>query len=106
MKKSFSKFLPTFLGDYSLSKKRSSGIDWVLFCATLPLLGAGLMTMSSFTGDTQLFIRQLIWISISFVIFFSLSRIDVRFLRKTWVSVSLFTISCALLGGLFALGKV
>lgn len=107
MKKSLSRFLPTFLGNYSLTKQNSSqGIDWILFCATLPLLGAGLMTMNSFMGNSQLFIRQGIWILVSFVVFFSLSRVDFRFLRKTWVSVTLFSISCFLLLGLFTLGKV
>lgn len=107
MKKKILTWLPTFLGSYSLSKENTdSGIDWILFCATLPLLGAGLMTMNSFTGDSQLFLRQSIWILVSFLIFFTLSRVDFRFLRKTWVSVTLFTVSCALLLGLFALGKV
>ncbi len=82
------------------------GIDWVLVCAILPLLGAGLMTMNSFTDSNQFFIRQLIWIFISFVIFFSLSFVDFRFLRKTWVSVTLFLSSCVLLVALFFIGKV
>ncbi len=97
----------TFLGNYSLTKENSAqSVDWVLFCATLPLLGAGLMTMNSFTGDSELFVRQLVWIIISFVMFFSLSLVDFRFLRKTWVSVTLFGISCLLLISLFTLGKV
>ncbi len=86
--------------------KKAFDIDWILFCATLPLLGAGLVTMNSFTGDSQFFIRQIIWIFISITIFFGLSTIDFRFLRKTWVSVALFLVSCVLLGGLFVVGKV
>ena len=61
--------------------------------------------MNSFTGDSQFFFKQLIWISVSVSIFFGLSYVDFRFLRKTWVSVLLFVISCILLIGLFALGK-
>ena len=96
-----------FLGHYSLAKEgQTLGIDWVLFFATLPLLGAGLMTMNSFTGDSQLFVRQSIWILISVSLFFILSFMDFRFLRKTWVSLTLFSISCTLLLGLFTLGKV
>lgn len=107
MKDFFSKLVPTFLGNYSLSKEsKPEGIDWVLFSATLPLLGAGLITMNSFTGDSQLFFRQSIWILISFAIFFGLSFVDFRFLRKTWVSVTLFLISCVLLVALFIIGKV
>jgi len=32
--------------------KTSSGIDWLLVLFTLPILGAGLITMKSFTSDT------------------------------------------------------
>lgn len=107
MKNFFSRLLPTFIGNYSLAKEgRPLGIDWILFFATLPLLCAGLVTMNSFTGDSQLFFRQSIWIGVSFAIFFTLSFVDFRFLRKTWVSVTLFLVSCGLLGSLFVLGKV
>ncbi len=93
--------------NYSISKEHAgSGIDWVLFAATLPLLGAGLVTMNSFTGDSGLFVRQLIWILVSFIIFFTLSFVDFRFLRKTWVSVALFLVSCGVLASLFVIGKV
>lgn len=83
-----------------------SNIDWILFGATLPLLGAGLVTMNSFTGDSSFFIRQLIWIIISIAVFFGLSFVDFRFLRKTWVSVTLFLISCSVLMILFVVGQV
>lgn len=73
--------------------------------ATLPLLGAGLVTMNSFTGDSQFFIRQLIWIVVSISVFFGLSFVDFRFLRKTWVSVVLFVASSASLVILFIIGK-
>lgn len=89
-----------------IAKKVALRIDWILFCATLPLLGAGLVTMNSFTGDSQFFIRQIIWIAVAIAVFFGLSAIDYRFLRKTWVSVLLFIISCALLVGLFVVGKI
>lgn len=87
-------------------KNQPQGIDWILFCATLPILAAGLVTMNSFTGDSQLFLRQLTWIVVSLGIFIGLSFIDFRFLRKSWVSVLLFLASCALLLSLFTLGKV
>lgn len=101
------KFLSSAFGSYSIkSDTEKSGIDWILFLATLPLLGAGLVTMNSFTGDTDFFSRQIIWIAVSLIIFFSLSFVDFRFLRKTWVSVALFGGSCALLVSLYAVGKV
>ena len=81
-------------------------MDWWVFLCILPILAVSLVTMHSFNGDSSFAAHQIIWISISTVIFFCLSFIDVRFLRATWVSVSLFIISTTLLLGLFVLGKV
>lgn len=86
--------------------KKFMGIDWVLFLATIPLLLAGLITMNSFTGDSYFFDKQLISIFIAIVIFFSLSRVDFHFIRKTWFSVTLFLISCLSLLSLFVIGTV
>ena len=87
--------------------KKKFTIDWILLGAIIPLLGAGLVTMDSFTsGGTNLFGRQLIWIGISVALFFVCSFIDWRFLRKTWVSVTLFVLSCVSLGLLFVIGHV
>ena len=82
------------------------GMDWWIFLAVVPILAAGLVTMHSFTGDTSFATHQFIWIAISLIVFFVVSNIDVRFLRSTWVSVTLFTISVLLLGALFTLGKI
>lgn len=81
-------------------------IDWILFLTTLPLLAAGLVTMNSFTDTTHLFLRQLIWIVVAISIFFACSFVDFRFLKKTWVSVTLFAISVLSLGALFVVGTV
>ena len=93
----------------SITPTKRSGIDWILVGAIVPLLCAGLATMNSFGGsvsDGRFFVRQLIWILISVIVFFVCSIIDFRFLRKTWVSVTLFTISCTLLSLLFVIGHV
>jgi len=81
-------------------------IDWLLFFATLPILGAGLVTMNSFTGETNFFDRQLVWIGLSFIVFFVFSFIDFRFLKRTGVIVSLFIISIVILLALFVTGHV
>jgi rod shape determining protein RodA len=81
-------------------------IDWVLFIALMPILGAGLITMRSFTGDTSLFDKQLLWILISIIIFFTLSAIDVRILKNTKVLVLLFIFFLAILATLFIVGRV
>lgn len=81
-------------------------MDWWLFLAIMPILAAGLITMHSFIGDASFAEHQMIWIAASLLVFFGVSQLDVRFLRSTWVSVALFTVSVGLLGALFALGKI
>ena len=60
--------------------------------------------MKSFTEATPYFSHQIIWISISFFIIFSLSYIDFRFLKRTDVLVALFFIFSGLLLFLFIAG--
>lgn len=81
-------------------------IDWVLFLSIIPILLAGLVTMNSFTGQNQFFLKQIVWIVISIGVFFVFSFIDFRFLRRTGVLVGLFLFSCLLLLSLFVLGHV
>ena len=87
-------------------RKSFLAIDWILVCALLPLLGAGLVTMNSFIGESVLLDKQLAWISISFIIFFLLSFVDFRFLRRTGVLVGLFLVSIALLLLLLAMARI
>jgi rod shape determining protein RodA len=98
--------LSKIFGNYLVKNKDQNGIDWILFLSTLPLLGAGLVTMNAFTGDVTIFYKQLSWICVSLIVFFILSFVDFRFLRKTWVSVTLFLSSCAALTLLFVVGRV
>ncbi len=81
-------------------------IDWWLFFAIIPILAAGLITMYSFSGDNAFASHQMVGIAVSLIVFFGITFIDVRFLRATWVSVTLFVTSVAFLGALFTLGKV
>jgi rod shape determining protein RodA len=84
--------------------KISSGVDWLLVLFMLPVLGAGLVTMKSFTGEALLFNHQLLWIGISFIFLFSLSFIDFRFLKRTDILVALFAFFSSLLILLFVFG--
>lgn len=86
-------------------KKFFPNMDWLLVGALIPLLFAGLTTMQSFTGETNYFFKQSIWIGISFFLFFLLSRVDFRFLRKTGVIMTLYIITCTILLSLFVIGK-
>lgn len=81
-------------------------IDWWLFGATLPLLGAGLVTMHSFTESSYYFERQLLWIFVAVVLFFVASLIDWRFLRRSGVIVSIFSFLIVLLFGLSVFGRI
>lgn len=66
-------------------------IDWILFLSLVPLLFAGLITMKSFgAGDDYFFLRQLIWIGISFAVFFWLSFSDPLVLRARSVLVGMY----------------
>ncbi|MEX0934774.1 MAG: rod shape-determining protein RodA [Candidatus Paceibacterota bacterium] len=85
------------------------GIDWILFLATLPLLAVGLVTMNSFLPNETVgnfFSRQLVWVFISIAVFFLLSFVDFRFLRRTGVVTSLFVGTVIILGLLFVIGSV
>lgn len=79
-------------------------VDWLLVLFILPVLLAGLLTMKSFTEVTPFFTKQLMWIGISFAVFFFLSSIDFRFLKRTDVLVTLFGIFSFLLVLLFIIG--
>jgi rod shape determining protein RodA len=86
--------------------KISSSIDWLLVLFMLPVLGAGLVTMKSFTTETSYFSHQLVWIVISFVFLFVFSFVDFRFLKRTDVLVTLFSIFSGLLLLLFIFGHI
>ena len=66
------------------------GIDWILFTALIPIIGAGLVTMNAFTGDGLFFDKQLAWAAFSLIIFLAVSFIDFRFLRRTGVVVTIY----------------
>jgi cell division protein FtsW (lipid II flippase) len=87
-------------------RKNFFAIDWMMILSLLPILGAGLVTMNSFTGESGLFNKQVAWIAVSFIIFFVLSFVDFRFLRRTRVLVGLFLASCLLLLILLAVAGV
>jgi rod shape determining protein RodA len=66
------------------------GIDYTLLIAIIPLLVAGLVTMNSFSGAENgakiagdyFFVRQLVWIAVSFGAFLLMRSIDWRFLKS------------------------
>ncbi len=83
-----------------------SHIDWTLLISALLIVAAGILTMGSFSGDGYFSEKQIVWVSISVAVFFILSFIDFRFLRRTGVIVSLFLISTISLLLIFIFGDV
>lgn len=81
-------------------------IDWILFLAIVPILGAGLVSMYAFMGVNNFFERQLLWIAVAFAVAIGVSFLDLRILRKTYAVLALFLFSTGLLALLFLLGSV
>ncbi len=78
----------------------------MLFCAVLPLLAGGLVTMESFeSGADYFFIRQLMWVLVSIATFFFVSAIDWRFLKRSGVLAGLFVSMVLVLFALFGLAR-
>lgn len=92
-----------------MAEKVIKRIDWLLVIFIFPIVVSGLVTMKSFTpqeNSTVFFNKQIIWILVSFIVFFACSFIDFRFLKRTDVLVSIFLVTCFILFMLFALGHV
>ncbi len=92
-----------------MAEKALKTIDWMLVFFIVPIILAGLFTMKSFVGDdggVNFFDKQIIWISISFIVFFVFSFFDFRFLKRTDVLVTIFLFFCLVLFSLFVFGKV
>lgn len=88
-----------------MEKKNLKHIDWLLLAFVAPIVGAGLVTMKSFVGETSFFNQQIIWITISLVFFFTASFFDFRFLKKTKILTSLYLLFVLLLMLLFVAGS-
>jgi len=90
-------------------QKVSKRIDWLLVFLIIPITLAGLFSMKSFGVDlssNNFFEKQIIWIAVSFIVFFLASFIDFRFLKRTNVVVFLYVFLCLILLALFVLGSV
>lgn len=81
-------------------------VDWVLFLATLPIVGGGILTMNAFTGQNYFAVRQSIWLAVSVLVFLAASRIDWRFAKRPRVLVALYISLNIILLALFTAGRV
>ncbi|MEK7588937.1 MAG: rod shape-determining protein RodA [Patescibacteria group bacterium] len=92
-----------------MAEKVIKRIDWILVFFILPIISAGLVTMRSFVPEENagsFFNKQIIWVLVSFAVFFIFSFIDFRFLKQTNILVALFLFFCLVLLVLFILGSV
>jgi rod shape determining protein RodA len=84
-------------------------IDWLLVFFIVPLILSGLFTMKSFLleeNTDNFFQKQIIWLGISFLIFFIFSFLDFRPLKHTNIIIFLYILFCGILLLLFVLGSV
>lgn len=85
-------------------KSRFFNLDWILIFAVAPLLVAGLITMKKFGAGTEAdyyFIRQIIWIFASVLVFLFFSSVDWRFLKKGELLVLIYLFLIVVLVALF-----
>ncbi len=82
----------------------SKNVDWILVAALVPILLAGVVTMSSFGTETSYLVKQLLWIVVAFAAFFILSGIDAQVFKKAGTLVWLFLFGTGLLLVVFLLG--
>lgn len=71
--------------------------DWTLYLPALTLALLGILTMSTFGQGVSLAPRQLLWIFIASGLYFALSMLDVRFIRRTSVVMMLYGVAVVLL---------
>ena len=71
--------------------------DWTLFIPALVLALLGILTMSTFGQGASLAPRQVLWLALASLVYFGLSTIDVRFIRRTAVVMALYALSLVLL---------
>jgi rod shape determining protein RodA len=81
-------------------------VDWLLVTTAVLLSLLGLVTMNSFTGESIYFERQSIWLGISLLVMWGVSRIDARLLYRTGVIVGLLLGTLALLTLVLVFGTV
>lgn len=83
-----------------------TGFDIPLFGAALLISLFGLVTMYSYVGEDEYFIRQIVWISISIVAMFIAAIPDYRFLRTGNLVFFLYLGVLVLLALILVIGEV
>ncbi|MDO8481493.1 MAG: FtsW/RodA/SpoVE family cell cycle protein [bacterium] len=98
--------MPSLINAGGKSSNWFSHIDWYLFASALAISILGLVTMYGFSSENAYFEKQIVWIGIAVAVFLIASMSEYRFLRRTPVVVSLYTIIIFLLTVLFLFGTI
>ncbi|MFA6519950.1 MAG: FtsW/RodA/SpoVE family cell cycle protein [Candidatus Paceibacterota bacterium] len=77
--------------------------DWTLLLPAITLSLVGILTMSTFGQGDSLASRQLLWLLIATVIYFAIATVDMRFIRRTSLVMTLYVIAGVLLASLLVL---
>ena len=83
----------------TLSKIFSGG-DWTLLLPAVTLSFLGILTISTFADEAALAPRQLLWLAIALCVYLGLSMLDVRFIRRTPIVMTLYITALVLLASL------
>ena len=76
------------------------GRDLTVLLPAVTLSLVGILTISTFGQGESLALRQLLWLAIAVVVYLGLSTIDMRFIRRTPIVMSLYALSFVLLASL------
>lgn len=74
--------------------------DWTLILPAISIALVGILTMSTFGQDTSFAPRQLIWLLVAVSTYFILATLDMRFVRRTPVVMTLYVVAVLLLSAL------
>lgn len=82
---------------YQLFARSRLFFDWTLLLPALTLSLLGILTMSTFGQGSSLAPRQLLWLAIALSVYLGLSTLDLRFIRRTSIVMSLYVVAFILL---------
>jgi rod shape determining protein RodA len=71
--------------------------DWTLLLPALTLSFLGILTMSTFGQGVSLAPRQLLWLFIATGVYFGISFIDMRFIRRTSIVMTVYIVAAVFL---------
>src|SRR3989344_4711178 len=71
--------------------------DWTLLVPALALSLLGILTISTFGEGTSFAPRQMLWLAIALCAYFGISKIDVSFIRRTPVVMTMYALALTML---------